>query len=619
MKKLKQAAALSTAVLLAAMTGCSGAQPAATTAAETQAAEETAAEESAEAGAEEGAGEEQAAEGASDNVVTDGNGWYLWDENNQLTIEGRGADGEEAVVSAGKYEASQAGLEIIKKGGNAVDAAVAVSFALGVCEPQASGIGGGGFMTIHSEDGQDTFINFREIAPALATPEMWQKDAEGNVISNQKQKGGKSVGVPGTVRGMEYAFQNFGSGNVTWADVIQPAIDLAENGYKVSPTLYNDATNSYDAMIDYPELGKVYLREDGLNYEIGETIKNPDLAKTLKKIAEGGADAFYTGPIAEAIVKATNLYGGVMTMDDLANYQPKIMEPAKGTYRGYQIISSPLPSSGGSHVIEGLNILENFDMSSYEYDSKERLGLMTEVHKMIYNDRGKYMGDPEFVEVPIKGILSKERAAELAKLITPGESVGEYEEISPWQYEHEDTTHYSVADKKGNMVAVTQTVNYYFGSNIIPAGTGFCLNDEMDDFSADPESPNAIAGGKCPLSSMSPTVVLKEDGSPFMVLGSPGGTTIITTVEEVISNVIDYGMDMQEAINAPRFTNRATGAISYESRYEHMKDLEAIGDELTESDPYNRSFGSVQAVMYGEDGLLHGGADPRRDGKAVAY
>ena len=269
MKKLKQAAALSTAVLLAAMTGCSGSQPAATTAAETQAAEETAAEEtaaeeSAEAGAEEGAGEEQAAEGASDNVVTDGNGWYLWDENNQLTIEGRGADGEEAVVSAGKYEASQAGLEIIKKGGNAVDAAVAVSFALGVCEPQASGIGGGGFMTIHSEDGQDTFINFREIAPALATPEMWQKDAEGNVISNQKQKGGKSVGVPGNVRGMEYAFQNFGSGNVTWADVLQPATDLAENGYKVSPTLYNDATNSYDAMIDYPELGKVYLREDGL-------------------------------------------------------------------------------------------------------------------------------------------------------------------------------------------------------------------------------------------------------------------------------------------------------------------------------------------------------------------
>lgn len=551
-------------------------------------------------------------------VATDGNGWYLWDENNQLTIEGRGAEGTEAVVSAGKVEATQAGLEIIKKGGNAVDAAIAVSFALGVCEPQASGIGGGGFMTIHSADGVDTFINFREIAPMYATPEMWVVDESGRVISGQKQKGGKSIGVPGNVRGMEYAFNNFGSGNVTLAEVLQPAIDLATEGFQVSPTLYNDAISSYSEMIDYPELGKIYLDEFGLNYEIGDVIKNPDLAKTLKMIADGGADAFYTGPIAEAIVKATNLYGGVMTLADLENYQPTVLEPAKGTYRGYQIISSPLPSSGGTHVIEALNILENFDMASFEYDSLERLSLMAEVNKLIYADRGKYMGDPQFVEVPVNGILSKERAKELADMITIG-TPGEYEDVDPWQYEHEDTTHFSVADKDGNMVGVTQTVNYYFGSAVVPAGYGFCLNDEMDDFSADPTSPNAIAGGKCPLSSMSPTVVLKEDGTPFMVLGSPGGTTIITTVEEVISNVIDYGMSMQEAIDAPRFTNRTTGAVSYENRYEAFKELEAAGYAVTESDAFNRSFGSVQAIMYGEDGVLYGGADPRRDGKALGY
>lgn len=610
MRKTKKLIALSTAALMAFMTGCSG-TPAAdpttgTTVAtgETQPADQT----------------EETGEAAAGNRVTDGEGWYLWDEAGNLTLEGRGADGTTAVVSSGKYEASQAGLEVLQAGGNAVDAAIAVSFALGVTEPNSSGIGGGGFMTIHSAAGEDIFVNFRETAPMAATPEMWQLDAEGNVIGDQKAIGGKSVGIPGNVKGMEYAFETYGSGNVTWEEVLAPSINLAENGFIVTPTLYNDMAGTYDSMLNYPDFGNVYLDADGLNYQIGSTFKNPDLAKTLKAIAKDGADAFYTGPIAQKMVDTVNKYGGLFTMDDLANYEVKVMEPVQGTYRGYKIISSPLPSSGGTHVIEALNIMENFDMTSLGFDSAERLHIMSEAFKMCFNDRGQFMGDPDYVDVPVNGILSKERAKMLAGQIDPAKA-SNYEQIDPWQYEHEDTTHFSVADAEGNMVAVTQTVNGLFGAKIIPDGYGFVLNNEMDDFSADPTSPNSITGNKVPLSSMSPTIVLKEDGSPFMILGSPGATKIITTVAQVISNVIDYDMSMQEAIDAPRFYNNATSSIQYETRFteENVKKLEELGNEIEAMDEFNRTFGSVNAVMYGEDGTLHGGADPRRDGKAVGY
>lgn len=613
MKKSKKVLALSLACMMAAsMAGC---------ASQTKT-PETSAETTAPAGESQAEGETEAAaaETTGQNRVTDGNGWYLWDEQGNLTLEGRGADGKTAVVSSGKYEASKAGLEVLQAGGNAVDAAVAVSFALGVTEPNSSGIGGGGFMTIHSENGDNVFINFREKASGAATPDMWQVDAEGNVIGGQKSTGGKSVGIPGNVKGMEYAFQTYGSGSVTWEDVIAPSVKLAEEGYIVTPTLYNDMFGSYDAMIAYPEFGNIYLNEMGLNYQVGDTFKNPDLAKTLKLIAQNGSDAFYKGAVAQKIVDTVNKYGGVFTMEDLANYEVKVMEPAEGTYRGYKIISSPLPSSGGSHVIEALNIMENFDVKAMGFDSPERLHVLTEAFKMCFHDREEFMGDPDYVDVPVNGILSKERAKALAAEIDP-EKATEYTQISPWQYEHEDTTHFSVADAAGNMVSVTQTVNGLFGAKIAPDGYGFMLNNEMDDFSADPESPNAIAPNKVPLSSMSPTVVLKEDGTPFMVLGSPGATKIITTVTQIISNVIDFDMNMQDAIDAPRLYNNATSTILYESRFSEdtMSKLEALGNELEISDEFNRTFGSVNAVMYGEDGTLLGGADPRRDGKALGY
>lgn len=615
MRKSKKLLALSLACALtaASVAGCSGSS---TTTATTQAPKDTTAETTVEASETE---TEAAAEAAKTGRVTDGNGWYLWDESGNLTLEGRGATGETAVVASGKYEASQAGLEVLKAGGNAVDAAVAVGFALSVVEPNSSGIGGGGFMTIHSENGDSVFVDFRERAPKGATPDMWVVTEDGKVIGNQKNTGGKSVGIPGEVAGLEYAFKTYGSGNVTWEQVIEPAVKLAEEGYYVTPTLYNDMFSAYDAMIAYPELGDIFLNADGLNYQIGELFKNPDMAKTLKKIAAEGKDAFYTGQMAQTMVDTINKYGGVFTMEDFAGYEVKVMEPVKGTYRGYEIISSPLPSSGGTHVIEALNIMENFDIKGMGFGSKDNLHVLAESFKILFNDRAEFMGDPQYVDVPVKGITDKDYAKAMADQIDMN-GIIEYEEINPWTYEHEDTTHYSVADAKGNMVAVTQTVNYGFGSKVAAGGYGFVLNDEMDDFSADPESPNAIAPGKTPLSSMSPTIVLKEDGTPFMVLGSPGATKIITTVTQVISNVIDHGMTMQEAIDAPRIFNNATSAVSYESRLDEsvMKELEAMGYELDKSDDFNRTFGSVQAVMYGEDGLL-GGADPRRDGKAVGY
>ncbi len=560
---------------------------------------------------------------AEANIVTDGEGWYLWDNDGNLTIEGRDATGETAVVAAGKYEASSAGIEVLKAGGNAVDAAVAVAFALAVTEPNSSGLGGGGFMNIRSESGDTVFLDFRERAPGAATPALWQLNAEGRVIGSQSVIGGKAVAIPGEVAGLWYAFETYGSGNVTWADLIQPAIKLAEEGFLVTPTLYNDMSGAYDAMMEYPEFGQIFLNELDLNYDIGETFTNPDMGKTLRLIAEGGKDAFYTGDLAQAMVNVINKYGGVYTLDDFANYEVRVLEPVAGTYRGYQIYSSPLPSSGGTHIVQALNIMENFDIKEMGFGTKDTLHVMSEAFRMLFMDRTKYMGDPAYVDVPTNGLLSKEYAAEQAAQIKMDAKL-EYDPIDPWKYESEQTTHFSVADKNGNVVGVTQTVNGIFGAKIAPKGYGFVLNNEMDDFSSNSESPNAIAPGKTPLSSMSPTIVLKEDGSPFMVVGSPGATRIITTLIQIISNVVDHGMTMQEAINAPRIYNNATSAMDYENRIdaEAVKALADMGYEVADAEKtgsYVRSFGSVNAIHYGEDGTLYGGADPRRDGKALGF
>lgn len=562
------------------------------------------------------------AEPAGDDGYTSLDDFVLFDENNVLTTTGRGDTGTTGVVASGKYEASKIGRAIIEAGGNAVDAAVAVGFALGFAEPNATGVGGGGFMTLRDgKTGETVFLDFRERAPAAATPAMWQTDEDGKVIGNQKTLGGKSSGVPGTVAGLLYALENYGT--MTREQVLTPVIELANNGMTVSPTFSADLKNNYDAMMLYSEAGELFLKDmDGMKlpYEIGEVFKNPAYAKTMQLIIDGGADVFYQGEIAEAIVATVNKYGGLFTMKDMADYTVKVHEPVKGTYRGYEIISAPPPSSGGAVVIQILNILENFDLPSMEDNSAEELHLISEAFKLAYADRGEYMGDTEYVDVPLEGLMSKEYAKKLAAKISPDVSMENAMPDDPWMFEHEDTTHFSVADKDGNIVAVTFTVNFVFGSKVVVPGYGFVMNDEMDDFVVGPDHPNSIAGGKTPLSSMTPTIVLKE-GKPYAVMGSPGGTTIISTVAQIISNLVDHDMTMQEAVDAPRISGFRNNTIAYEARIPQtvIDRLVEIGHICDKSDDWNRSFGSVNAVRYAPDGTLDGAGDPRRDGKALGF
>ena len=555
----------------------------------------------------------------SRGVVSDEKGWQLWDEENHLTTEGRNATGEKVVVSSGKYEASKAGLEIIEAGGNAVDAAVATGFALCVVEPNATGIAGGGVMLIRNEKGELSYIDFRETAPAAANKYMWNLDSKGKVIGGENKDGGKSVAIPGQVAGLIYAFEKYGSGNVSLEEVITPAINLAQNGFYVTPTLLKDMLSVEEMMEKYPKLKSLILNEEGSFYEVGDLYKNKDLANTLKIIAKEGKDGFYTGEIAQSIVESAKNYGGIITLDDLSNYEVEELEPIQGTYRGKTIISSPLPSSGGTHVIESLNILENFNISNYDLYSSERLHLFSEIFKMVYKDRAKYMGDPKYVDVPERGLISKAYAKSLADKIDMNLSK-EYNDEDPWIYEHEDTTHYSVADKDGNMVAVTQTINWTFGSGIVVDDYGFVLNNEISDFSTDVDSPNCVEGGKKPLSSMSPTIVLNKDNSPLMVLGSPGGARIIPTVTQVISNVIDYNMNIQDAIDAYRMYDNTKNKIIYEGGLTNntLIKLTSMGHEVEKyEEGYNKHFGGVQGIEY-KDNKIIGGADSRRDGKALA-
>lgn len=555
--------------------------------------------------------------------------FVLWEDNNELIRTGRDDIGENGVVSSGKYEASKIGKEIIEKGGNAVDAAVAVGFALGLVEPNSAGLGGGGFMTMHSaKTGENIFVNFREKAPAAATPDMWQTtiDSLGNevVIGNQKSAGGKSIGVPGTVAGFIYALENYGTMDLK--TVLQPTIDLAKKGYTVTPTLTKYIVEEYGDLALYDESGDIFLKDaDGIlmPYEPGDILVNSDYAKTLEIIADKGMAGFYEGEVADAIVTAVNKYGGLFTLDDLKNYEVEVLEPVHTVYRGYDIYSSPSPSSGGTIIAQILNILENFDMSSYDFNSPERVQILADAFAMAYADRGEYMGDVKFVDVPMKGLLNKDYAKKLADKIELGKPMEVVKPDDPWMFEHQDTTHFSVADKEGNMVSITFTVNNSFGSKVAVPGYGFVMNDEMDDFVAQHDHPNSIAGGKTPLSSMSPTIVFK-DGKPFMTLGAPGGTAIISTVTQAITNVIDYGMGIQEAVDAPRIQCYGGGEIAYEDRFEPgvMEKLAEYGYKVEKHDGWDRefkNFGSVNAIRYLDDGTLEGAGDPRRDNKALGF
>ncbi|GAB1457346.1 gamma-glutamyltransferase [Spirochaetota bacterium] len=537
-----------------------------------------------------------------------------------VNLFGREAQGVKGVVAAAKPEASQVGIDILKRGGNAVDAAVATAFALGVLEPNASGLGGGGFMIIKlAKMPEAVVIDFRETAPAAATPDMFKYGADGKVIGNASVVGGLASGVPGEVAGLLYALENYGK--FKRDRVIAPSIELAEKGIPVTVNLEGIIKAELAKINTFEATSKIYTK-DGLPYETGESIKNPDLAATLRLISMGGADAYYKGPLAEKIAKAVRDAGGILTAQDLADYRIQVRKPVTGTYRGYSIISTPPASSGGTHVIQILNILENMDMAQMGPGTTSGAHAWVEAMRLAFADRGKYMSDSDFVTVPLAGLTNKDYAKQLYNKIDMKKAMGTASPDDPSRYESGSTTSFSVMDREGNLVTITKSINYFFGSGVTVPGTGIIMNNHMDDFALKPGHIQSIEPGKRPLSSMTPTLVLDPSGKPFMTLGSPGATRIIAAVAQVISNVIDHGMPIQEAIFAPRLFAMASGQVQVEGRtsINTLNGLKDLGHDVNVRADWDAYFGGVHAVLFDRAGkMLYGGADPRRDGQAAGF
>ncbi|WP_315919755.1 gamma-glutamyltransferase [Mesorhizobium sp. SP-1A] len=466
-------------------------------------------------------------------------------------------EGENGMVVTAQHLASQVGVDVLKSGGNAVDAAVAVGYALAVVYPTAGNLGGGGFMTIRLKDGKTTFLDFRERAPLAATKTMYL-DKDGKPVPGASTDGYLAVGVPGSVAGFETAREKYGSKKRE--ELLAPAIRLAKDGFVLEQGDIASFAEGNDMLAKDPAASKIFLN-DGKPLSMGATLVQADLAKSLTEISEKGTDAFYKGEIADLIVKASKDNGGILAKEDFEQYKVRELKPVECTYRGYDIVSSPPPSSGGLIICEILNVLEGYPVSYLGYGSAETVRLMVEAMRHAYVDRNTALGDPDFVDNPVTKLTSKAYAEEIRSRIDPYRAGVSKDLKVNGGPESTETTHYSIIDKDGNAVAVTYTLNGSFGIGKVAEGTGILLNNEMDDFTIKPGVPNlyglvqgeanAIAPRKSPLSSMSPTIVSK-DGKPFMVIGSPGGSRIITITLEAIMNVIDHGMDLQEAIDAPR-------------------------------------------------------------------
>ncbi|MFJ3048000.1 gamma-glutamyltransferase [Herbaspirillum chlorophenolicum] len=535
-------------------------------------------------------------------------------------------EAKNGMVATEQGLATKVGVDILKKGGNAVDAGVAVGFALAVVLPNAGNIGGGGFMMIHdAKTGKNVALDFREMAPQRATRNMYLDD-KGNVVPGRSLYTHLAVGVPGTVAGLTHALSKYGT--MKLSQVMQPAIELAEKGYPVSPSLALILAAEREHLGQW-ESSKAIFFKDGRPLQAGEKLVQKDLAKSMRLIAKQGPSAFYEGAIAKKIVAEMDKHGGLISADDLKNYKVVERVPVTGNYRGYQVMSMPPPSSGGVHIIQMMNILERYPLKEYGADSAQSIHLMAEAMKLAYADRSEYLGDPDFTKVPVKGLTSRAYADELAKKINPDRATPS-SEIKPGQpqpYESDQTTHFSVADKEGNLVATTYTLNLNFGSGIVATGTGITLNNEMDDFSAKPGVPNAfgLVGGdanavgpyKRPLSSMSPTFVLK-DGKPFLVTGSPGGSRIITTTLQTILNVIDYDMNVAEATITPRIHHQwAPDQLRVEKGLsaDTLKILQDKGQKIS----VQPSMGRTQTIQIKPDGF-YGFSDPRNpDGRTFGF
>ncbi|AZG72978.1 gamma-glutamyltransferase [Shewanella livingstonensis] len=528
------------------------------------------------------------------------------------------------MVSSQEALASQIGVDILKQGGNAVDAAVAVAYALAVTLPRAGNIGGGGFMLVHiAEQNKTIAIDYRETAPAKAHKDIFL-DKQGNAVDKLSREHGLAVGVPGTVMGMEVALTQYGT--MTMAQVIKPAIKLAKEGILVTSDLSNSLAGLKTRITQWPSSAEIFYHADGSNYQVNELFKQPELAQSLSLIAQKGSKGFYQGKTAEKIVSAVKNAGGVMSLTDLANYKVVEREPVRGNYRGYEVVSMPPPSSGGIHIIEMLNVLEQFPIDKLGHNTADTLHLMAETMKYAYADRSEYLGDPDFVTVPVKQLTSKEYAKEIASKISINKTTPS-SEIKPGKlapYESDQTTHFSVIDKWGNAVANTYTLNFSYGSGLVAKGTGILLNNEMDDFSVKPGIPNgygliggeanAVQGNKRPLSSMSPTMVMK-DGKPFIVTGSPGGSRIITITLQMIMNIIDHNLNIAEATAAARMHHQWLPDfiwVEHTLNRDTISLLEAKGHKVK----VQESIGSTQSIMMTEQGLF-GASDPRRAGSAA--
>jgi gamma-glutamyltranspeptidase/glutathione hydrolase len=532
------------------------------------------------------------------------------------------------IVGSTEAHASAAGIEVLRAGGNAIDAAVAVGFALAVTHPEAGNLGGGGFMVIRLADGCATTIDFREIAPAKATRDMFL-DENGDPVAERSRGGPLAAGIPGSVAGLLHAQKTYG--RLPLLKVMAPAIALARDGFDVSWEMARSFQASSDKLSKFPASVALFFGSDGTPPVEGERLVQPELAKTLSLIARDGAQAFYRGSIADLIVREMERSGGLITRSDLAGYVPKERAPVTGTFRDYQIVSMPPPSSGGAALIELLNILEGFPLATYGQNASRTIHLMVEAERRVYADRSEWLGDPEFFQVPLPGLLSKAYARALRDGIsetraTPSSSIRAGQ---PRQYEHSETTHYSVVDTEGNAVSTTTTLNGAYGNGQVVPGTGFLLNNEMDDFSAKPGSPNmfgllggeanAIAPGKRMLSSMTPTIVAKE-GRTMLVLGSPGGGRIITTVLQVLLNVLEFGMDVQEAVDAPRFHHQwYPDTVMIEQQgfpADVVNALTALGHRVE----VVSDMGDVHAIQIDPvTGLRLGASDPRSDGVTLGY
>jgi gamma-glutamyltranspeptidase/glutathione hydrolase len=535
----------------------------------------------------------------------------------------------QGMVVTAQHEASDVGAAILKQGGNAIDAAIAVGYALAVTHPCCGNLGGGGFMTIHLANGQNTFINFREKAPLAARADMFL-DAQGKVVGSRSLDGYLAVGVPGTVMGFETAREKYAT--LPRATLIAPAIKLAEEGFVLTRGDIDVLAEGTDGFRKEANVAAIFLNH-GQPFRVGERLVQKDLAATLRSVSSKGVDGFYHGPIPATVSAASRAHGGLLTVEDFAAYTATESAPLSCAYRGYTIVSAPPPSSGGITLCEMLQILEGYPLKTLGFHSSGEVHLLTEAMRFAYRDRNTYLGDPAFIDNPTTRLISAQHADKIRAQIQPNRATpsASLQGLGTAD-EHATTTHYSVVDRLGNAVSVTYTINDSFGAKVIAGDTGFFLNDEMDDFTAKPGVPNvfglvqgkanAVAPGKRPLSSMTPTLVFK-DSKPVLVVGTPGGSRIITTVLEVIVNVIDHGMTLQEAIDAPRIHNQwlpdTVGAEPFALSADTVRALNGMGYKVVPMENWG-SGNAVEAIGIGfpRPGAFYGASDSRAPAGSAA-